>query len=71
MKHWLQGTGKRLGWILPLVGLIVVLSAVAVPGTARAAGTITLDEPPGDMSPPAGRWRSAVPIPDCTMSGCT
>ncbi|ETT56228.1 DNRLRE domain-containing protein [Paenibacillus sp. FSL P4-0338] len=47
MKQWLHGSGKRFGWILPLVGLILVLSAVAVPGTARAAGTITLDEPPG------------------------
>lgn len=26
MKQWLQGSGKRLGWILPLVGLMVILS---------------------------------------------
>lgn len=45
MKQRLQGSGKRLGWILPLIGLIIVI--MAVPGTARAAGTITLDEPPG------------------------
>ncbi|MBY3618732.1 DNRLRE domain-containing protein [Acinetobacter sp. CUI P1] len=47
MKQRLQGSGKRLGWILSVICLIIVISGTAVPGIARAAGSITLDEPPG------------------------
>ncbi|MFD2414030.1 CBM96 family carbohydrate-binding protein [Paenibacillus rhizoplanae] len=46
MKQWLQGFGKRYGWIWSVMLLVVILGT-AVPGTARAAGTITLHEPPG------------------------
>lgn len=40
------GSGGRLGWMLSMVVLVLIMGTAA-PGKARAAGSITLDQPPG------------------------